>query len=213
MTNFFRPSAPTFCGVLVCLHLLYYYNGVYPRLYEESLVKRDGLWCGYFIREPRSFGQFLYWLGLIFCILFMLENYSCGEDEMLDVVYGMLTGYFIIEIFFLYRMTVSNESRAYNFCRSIKLAGVAFCLLSGVFYCYSDYFDAGYGGFFLYFCGRSLLYDGYLYSLGGCSGYHQIAKSGINQKSMYSYADEDGGFNEPPPPGSASRPLVGANTV
>lgn len=208
-TSFFRPSAATFCGVYILLHLLYFYNGVYPRLYETPLGKRDGLWCGYFLRDPRSFGQFLSWLGIIFCVVFIWDNYGCS-GEMLDVSYAMLTAYFITEILFLYRMTGAKESRDYNFCRSVKIFGVLFCLFSGVFYGYSDGAQIEYGIFFIFFCGRSLLYDGYLYSLGGCSGYHQIAKSAINQKGLYTYAEDDGGFNEPPPPGSATRPLVGS---
>lgn len=185
--NFWTPSSASFGCVLVLLHFLYWYNGVYPRLYQRPLIERDGGCLWYLFAEKRSFGQFLYWLGVFFVLYYIFINYG-GGGEYSDVSFAALTFYFIFEIFFVYKMAFSKEARDYNFCRTIKSLSIASSLAFGVFYAYSSVVDDFNTFIVLFFCLRSLLYDGFLYAFGGCSGDHQMAQSAITQNDLDEYA-------------------------
>jgi len=174
MTSFFKPSAPSFGAICVLLHALYYYKDAYPRLYEKPLEKRKFSRVGYLCSEKRAFGQFLYWLNCIL-IFYFLYDYYYVDDEMTTMAYAVFTFYFLFEIFFIYRMRVATEARDYRVAKTIKLFGVLCGILAPTFYFFSGDDDA-FTGIILAVTGlRALLYDGYLFALGGCSQDHQMA--------------------------------------
>lgn len=186
--NFWHPAAASFGGVFVLLHLLYKYNGVYPRLYERPLVKRTGGCVGYLCEEKRSLWQLLYWLDKFFVLYFVYNNYDVSTTEYTNMTYAALTIFFILEIFFVYKLAFSKEARDYNVARTIRACSIGACMISTIFYAYSDIITDVNTFTFLFFCGRTVFYDGFLYAFGGCSGDHQMAQSAITQNGQDEYA-------------------------
>lgn len=186
-TSFFKPSAPTFGAVLCVVHFLYYHKDVYPRLYEKPLAERSGGRLSYLCAEKRAFGQFLYWtnIGILFYVFY---DYYYVDDEMITMMYALQTFYFILEIFFIYRMRTASEARDYRISKTIKLFGVLCSILTPVFYFFSGDDDTLIGVLLVLVGLRSLLYDGYLFSLGGCSRDHQMAIVPLRQSNLSEYA-------------------------